>query len=389
MRWPPLCLFVVRHAQAFGNLASLRALPQDFAPTKSDGTTFTDSVGIPLWLQQGSVLGGGHEFGFVPVSFAPNPVGCVWIGPYVGNFSCSTCVLGYERTSAENGTCVQPAFRPHGGWEGSAEQSGLTLRDTRGVTVRRNVRTNALILLTKVTYTIPGPQLEPKETMFAGYKLPHTKIRYELDFSRGADVDFGCGTTAVGDGSGDVPIPKDVYAHPTSMQRVNHQWIFGRPNPSTGDPGYYAYKCPRYHRFTVTKPGNFTFDTCASAMNVAISIYKRTNNLTASEPCINSSDGSIQRGLLYVQSFQPPLCCAMGGDINFVCLRSGATVPGQRSGLVIKRSQHQSRKTHQKAPLFWCFGVLVLQVRGPAARQQPPARGHLTLQPCTVQWGWG
>ena len=55
---------------------------------------------------------------------------------------------------------------------------------------------------------------------FVGYQQPYTSIRYELDFSRGAEVDFGCGTAVVGNGAGDTYIPKDVFAHPLSMHKI-------------------------------------------------------------------------------------------------------------------------------------------------------------------------
>jgi len=154
--------------------------------------------------------------------------------------------------------------------------------------------------LTKHTYTIPGPQLEPKESKFAGYEQPYSKIHYELDFSRGAQVDIGCGTAVVGDGSRDANIPKDVYAHPASMHEMSYAHTNGRGNPNSDppDPGYYPMRCPRYHRFAVTKPGNFTFDSCASLMNVGVSLFKRTDNLNDSEYG-RTPDGSWKPGRLY------------------------------------------------------------------------------------------
>ena len=49
-------------------------------------------------------------------------------------------------------------------------------------------------------------------------------------------------------------------------------------------PRFFPQPCPRYHRFAVTHPGNFTFDTCASMFSVVLQLYKRTDNLSESEP---------------------------------------------------------------------------------------------------------
>ena len=99
------------------------------------------------------------------------------------------------------------------------------------------------------------------DDQFVGYKQPYSRIRYELDFSLGAEVDLGCGTAVVGNGAGDKNIPKDVFAHPLSMKQMSYQWFTGRSNLKADppDPGFYPNRCPRYHRFKVTQPGNFTF----------------------------------------------------------------------------------------------------------------------------------
>ena len=67
-----------------------------------------------------------------------------------------------------------------------------------------------------------------------------------------------------------------------------------RPNPqarpvdgvvdSTVDPGFYPQRCPRYQRFRVVRAGNFTFDTCGSTVDLGMNLYRRTANLSASEP---------------------------------------------------------------------------------------------------------
>ena len=44
------------------------------------------------------------------------------------------------------------------------------------------------------------------------YEQPFAKIHYELDFSLGANVDIGCGTTLFGDGTNDVNVPKSFGA---------------------------------------------------------------------------------------------------------------------------------------------------------------------------------
>ncbi len=110
---------------------------------------------------------------------------------------------------------------------------------------------------------ITAPMLEPKNKKFSGYKQPYTKIHYELDFSRGAEVDIGCGTTVVGDGSVDKSVPTDQagLAHPLSMHEFSFLAPDGRGDPHADppDPGFYPFPCTRFHRFRVIKPGNFTF----------------------------------------------------------------------------------------------------------------------------------
>ena len=154
-----------------------------------------------------------------------------------------------------------PEFRPYRGWAASSNQISLHIQDAQGTAVEHDNKTNASILFLDRTYAITAPLLEPKESRFVGYEQPYTKIRYELDFSRGAEVDIGCGTAVVGNGALDLNIPKDVFAHPQSMHTLSYQWPTGRSNLKAEplDPGYYPLGCPRYHRFTVTEPGNFTF----------------------------------------------------------------------------------------------------------------------------------
>ena len=60
------------------------------------------------------------------------------------------------------------------------------------------------------------------------------------------------------------------------------RYFIGR---ASGDsPGFFPMTCTRYHRFTVTHPGNFTFDTCSSMLAMGFQLYKRTDNLSESEP---------------------------------------------------------------------------------------------------------
>ena len=215
-----------------------------------------------LWPHTGlGHFGGGQDWAFPSISFAPNFVECLWIGPLVSDFNCSTCVLGYQTTSTSNTTCIMPDFRPYRGWASSSDHTKLQIQDARGTAFDQANETSTPILLTGHTYTISAPLLEPKERRFVGYRQPYSRIRYELDFSRGAEVDIGCGTAVVGDGTGDANIPKDVFAHPHSMKRFSYQWPTGRGNLNADppDPGHYPLACPRYHRFTITKPGNFTF----------------------------------------------------------------------------------------------------------------------------------
>ena len=182
----------------------------------------------------------------------------------MSNFTCRSCVLGYETTSANNYTCTKPSFKPHKGFAvGSPEQTQyqLLLHGAQGGSVtEHNTSTGTHVVLTGHAYTIPAPPLEPKATKFVGFKQPHSKIHYELDFSLGAEVDIGCDTAVQYDSTDDFHVPRDAYAHPQSMTVFNHQWFYGRP--SSSDPGYFAWPCPRYHRFVVTRPGNFTFVRC-------------------------------------------------------------------------------------------------------------------------------
>ena len=66
----------------------------------------------------------------------------------------------------------------------------------------------------------------------------------------------------------------------------------------------------RYHRFRVTEPGNFTFDTCASIMDVGISIYRALGleeaNLTKSERMIRL-DGSYAYNQVCMAGLAAPL----------------------------------------------------------------------------------
>ena len=271
-------------SEAFVNLASMQVRPNEFKPTNADGTPYQGGPGVGFWPHAGlGYFGGGQEWAHVPITFSPNPVQCRWVGPLVSDLDCS-CGLGYEAYSyrwmlstdpAGMLTCYKPAFRPHRGWRASEERAQLQFQDTRGNVVKRDTSygpiedwntsqvtdvTYILTLLTDQTYTIMAPMLEPKAEKFVGYKQPYSKIKYELDFSRGAEVDIGCGTSVVGNGAGDPYIPKYVYAHPLSMHTFSFQCPIGRGNLNADPPdyGYYPTSCPRYHRFRVTRPGNFT-----------------------------------------------------------------------------------------------------------------------------------
>ena len=108
-------------------------------------------------------FGGGAERALSPIAFAPNPVECLWIGPLVSDFNCSTCVIGYETNSTDD-TCVKPEFRPYRGWNTSVNRNRLQIQDVdNSTTVQLDNETNTPILLTEHTYMIPAPLLEPKE----------------------------------------------------------------------------------------------------------------------------------------------------------------------------------------------------------------------------------
>ena len=74
-------------------------------------------------------------------------------------------------------------------------------------------------------------------------------------------VDIGCGTSVVGSGAEDKQVPKSDFSHPLSMDPTSYAWVGGRGNWRADPPdyGYYPAICPRYHRFRVIRPGNFTF----------------------------------------------------------------------------------------------------------------------------------
>ena len=232
-------------AEGFANLARLQVKPAVFNPTDADNNPVKPLFGMGLWfnLERGA-FGGSRDFAAPIVSFSPNPVECLWTGPLVSDFNCSTCVLGYETASASNNTCVKPEFRPHKEWATSSDRIQLQFQDAQGTAIEldtdSSTRVDYSVLLTDRTYTIPAPLLEPKERKFVGYQQPYSRIRYELDFSLGAEVDIGCGTAVVGNGEGDPNIPRDLFAHPLSMHQWSYQWPSGRGNLNADppDPGH-------------------------------------------------------------------------------------------------------------------------------------------------------
>ena len=156
--------------EAFLALSAFRVLPHEFNPTKKDGTLYTTGPGMPVWTNP--ALGAfedplGHtKFGYssVAIGLAPNPVECLWVGPRMSDFDCSTCVLGYERDrTATVPTCAFPdSFKPHRGWHGSSNQTLLKLNDTHDNAIEQYLDTegtNISILLTGHTYVIMKPLL--------------------------------------------------------------------------------------------------------------------------------------------------------------------------------------------------------------------------------------
>ena len=222
---------------AFENLLLFRVRPEDFNPTNADGTPYTDGSGIGIWRSAKlGAFGNTQDFAFTPIQISPNPVDCVWVGPFMSDFDCSACRLGYESDPSAVNTCVKPEFRPYKRWADSEDQAALELQDTAGATIQIDANTDTATLLTEHTYKIPPPLLTPIEKKFVGYEQPYSKIHYELDFSLGAEVDIGCGTEVVGDGSKDPKIPKDVYAHPASMYAASYQLGSGRANLNADPP---------------------------------------------------------------------------------------------------------------------------------------------------------
>ena len=130
--------------EAFAHLKGLAFTPQAWEPLCDagmpfcvEGEPFRDKFGVGLWRKTGLETGLGYfgpsaEWVVSPISFSPNPVGCVWVGPLVSDLDCSTCVLGYELSttvgSNSTPTCTKPEFRPYNGWEGSADKDSLRLR---------------------------------------------------------------------------------------------------------------------------------------------------------------------------------------------------------------------------------------------------------------------
>ena len=243
---------------AFADLTALQMTPEERLVQHAN---WTDNFGIGLWphaprdIYFGDKDSGGEGWANLPITLSPNPARCDWKGPSVVDFNCSFCALGYEATSASNVTCVKPAFGPYKGWAADLARAPLQLQGKGGA------NTNTTTLEAGRTYTIAAPALDPKETKFAGYAQPFTKIRYELDFSRGAEVDIGCGTSVVGDTTKDERIPKSYYSFPSSCREVSYQWPAGRGDLHADPPelGFYPQKCQRFHRFIVTRPGRFTF----------------------------------------------------------------------------------------------------------------------------------
>ena len=108
-------------------------------------------IDLGLWSHtEKGFFGGGQEYAYPPFAFAPNPVGCLWTGPYVSNITCSSCVIGYAR--AGNGTCVKPAFGPRQGWKNSAETTEHSFQHIRGLAIKPGVGTSALTLRAGHTY---------------------------------------------------------------------------------------------------------------------------------------------------------------------------------------------------------------------------------------------
>ena len=250
--------------EAFKNLVVFRVTREEFNPLNIDNTSVNrhtcavgkecsefrvTAYGVGVYRYGGTF--GATVYAMPPIEMSPNPVECVWVGPLVSDFDCSTCVLGYETNSTVNKTCTMPPFRPHRGWA-NGTGSGLAqlqLRDTRGVAIDQDPGNGASVILTDHTYAIAAPRLEPKERKFVGYAQPYTDIRYELDFTLGAEVDIGCGTAVVGNGKLDQKIRKDAlnYSHPLSMYPENYQWPVGRTNLNSDpiEPGTFPNAAPR------------------------------------------------------------------------------------------------------------------------------------------------
>ena len=295
---------------AFGNLKALHFTRDEFEPKKADGSPYVNDIGMGLWLRfEKGHFGADTDYAYPPIAFAPNPVKCVWTGPHIADLTCSSCVLGYETTSSTDNTCVKPRFRPFKDWESSDARAELQLQSTQGnmtrVATSSDGESGTPTILRGFEYSIPAPKLEPRERKFVGYQQPYSKIKYEIDFSLGTEVDLACGVDVVGDATHDANTPKSWQGHPWSSQVFMYQFGAGRAQPEADPPypGYFPVPCPRYHRFSVTKPGNLTFDTCASMMDVGIQLYKKTDNLAESDPMYRYNNGT----LVHNQTYTVPL----------------------------------------------------------------------------------
>ena len=128
------------------------------------------------------IFGGGFVMKYQSVDLSPSPTKCSWEGPFVNNISCNACDLGYETTSDTDSSCIFPPFKPYRGWNVSSRFKEVM--DIKGsipviTSVGGQSKMNSVVVLRKgQTYHIPTPNLEPKETMFVGYKQPFARCSF-------------------------------------------------------------------------------------------------------------------------------------------------------------------------------------------------------------------
>lgn len=246
-------------------------------PAGSDGALLTDDVfgignSFPMSVGHFDRAGGDGVAGFTQtaIQMEPSPRQCDWVGPSMNAIDCSGCMLGYEEADNSTERCVKPTFRPWKSWSATRSKDYRAFRASISGT-----------LLVGRTYRTGAAPLEPRQERFVGYSGDFTKIKYELDFTNGAEVDIGCGSKVLGNYANDEPVGFDtpgVHHQPYHMAEWGAQFIEHHGYVvEDGKEGLTKAidKFPRHYRFEVTKPGDFTFETCNSQFHQAVMLFRQ------------------------------------------------------------------------------------------------------------------